>query len=135
MKKAYIVSANRCEISGAKNVFASLPLAKEALAKIRKEISCRCRCGNIVDSNKDGLPEFSFMTGGWDSTSVYWKVLEIDICESIQESNMFFDAEKIKKEQEFREKQAEDAKEKFVSSLDPSLVKEFERHFHIKVNK
>jgi hypothetical protein len=139
MKKTYIVSADGYKYShGSKNIFDSLELATQALRKMRLQISANSwgrSIGEIKTNENTKLPEFSFMTGGWDSVSVCWKILDIDICESIKDTNMFYDAEEAKRKQALKDKEADDAKKQFVAGLDPSLVKEFEKHFQIKINK
>lgn len=121
-KEVFVVGA-RFEVDK-RNVFKTYELALEALEGKRKE--CIINGGSWVPEIKDG--QFTFDTGGWDSTTVTWKIYSVPVHDNVKASGFVYDAvaEKLKREaeQKRRELETQKRKEAFINTLTPEQKRE-----------
>ena len=122
LKTVYYVSAYSEIRAG--SIFATKELAKEALKKKLEEI----KYNHIQDLNVQE-DYFSFMTGGWESQKIVWKIYPIMVCETLSESNMFFDRKAFEAKQRAEEQARTKEKEKFWNNLPPDIQSGIEKHW------
>lgn len=107
-----------------RNVFKTYELALEALEGKRKE--CIANGGREIPPIEDG--QFTFETGGWDSTTVTWRIYQITVHDNVKGSCFVYDAvaEKLKREaeQKRRELETQKRKEAFINTLTPEQKRE-----------